>query len=127
LCDCAFSISLPISRLLLTASVLLFSDHRIEIIMGEIQSPTEKKAVRHAEKRRTSTCEFADRVAQVSVDQFNRIPEDERPSKTCMAAIVAHCDGELRVMSMGVGTKFMSESSLKEEIDSGCYGLRVRE
>lgn len=95
--------------------------------MTEKGSPTEKKSVRYAEKRREATCQFADRVAQVSVDHFNRIPEAERPSKTCMATIVAHYKGDLRVLSMGVGTKFLSESSLKEEVESGDYGLRVRE
>eukprot|EP00980_Cylindrotheca_fusiformis_P001970 scaffold443_cov125-Cylindrotheca_fusiformis.AAC.19 len=95
--------------------------------MGDIETPTKKQPVRYAEKRRNASCLFANRVAQVSVDHFNQIPEDERPSKTCMATIVAKCGNELRVLSMGVGTKFLSESSLQEEANSGNYGLRVRE
>ena len=85
------------------------------------------KPVRLAEKRRSATCPFADRVAQVSVDLFHQLPEEDRPEKTCVATIVAHQDGNLRVLGMGVGTKFLPETILKEETASESYGLRVRE
>ncbi|CAJ1953416.1 unnamed protein product [Cylindrotheca closterium] len=85
------------------------------------------KPFRLAEKRRSATCQFADRVAQVSVDQFHLLPEEDRPQKTCVATIVAHHDGDLRVLSMGIGTKFVSESTLQEEVDSENYGIRVRD
>eukprot|EP00536_Pseudo-nitzschia_multiseries_P002918 jgi/Psemu1/184668/e_gw1.41.148.1 len=119
----------------------------------------KKPAIRHAEKRRTSTCRFADRIAQVSVAHYNRtIPVDKRPSQTCVATILAHyledsggtdsrngenknhddnqqnCNnrafGRLWVLSMGVGTKFLSESSLRREIameGKDGYGSRVRD
>uniref|UniRef100_A0A6U9WLL4 A to I editase domain-containing protein n=1 Tax=Pseudo-nitzschia australis TaxID=44445 RepID=A0A6U9WLL4_9STRA len=120
----------------------------------------KKPAIRHAEKRRTSTCRFADRVAQLSVDHYKKtIPLDKRPSQTCIATIVAHCTlykcndgvgdaenvndndvdhdgnntrgaGMLWVLSMGVGTKFLSESILRREIENECidgYGSRVRD
>ena len=85
------------------------------------------KPVRLAEKRRSATCPFADRVAKVSVDQFHRLPEADRPDKTCVATIVAHQNGNLRVLGMGIGTKFLPESILKEEAVSNNYGNRVRE
>jgi hypothetical protein len=86
--------------------------------------------VRHAERRRTATCRFADRVAQHSVDYYQQqIPAKKRPPQTCMATFVAHFQDTQRliVLSMGVGTKFLSESSLKEEEASSIYGRRVRD
>ena len=99
-----------------------------------------KPSIRHAEKRRTSTCRFADRVAKVSVDHYKMtVPIDERPPQTCVATIVIHDSNDctLHVMSMGVGTKFLSESSLQsqqqpeEQNDDDnkgyCYGRCVRD
>jgi len=105
-------------------------------------------AVRYAEKRRTGTCRFADRVATVSLDIFHaKIPKAfrELQRQTCVASIVAHFkeDDHLQVVSLGVGTKFLAESILRKEeldddlnnsmegIDGLCgyvgYGLRVRD
>jgi hypothetical protein len=53
-------------------------------------------SVRHAEKRRTSTCRFADRIAQFCVDHYRaKVPSSfrEQQKQTCMAAIVAFVDG----------------------------------
>jgi len=113
-----------------------------------------KNNIRYAERRRTSTCLFADRVAKVSVDTYKSlISESERPPQTCIATIVAHYRGRrddddddvcgayndddndndpaggesntmsrrnrkylLRVIGLGVGTKFLPESILKSEI-----------
>jgi Adenosine-deaminase (editase) domain len=138
-----------------------------------------KTNIRFAEKRRESTCRFADRVARVSVDRYHSlIPASERPPQTCIATIVAHfdrhccrrrrrrevrsdndskkdstvtadavtanverdntvhCDensdrGLLRVLSLGVGTKFLPEFILKAEQDQQQqqhpYGCRVRD
>lgn len=46
-----------------------------------------------------------------------------------MATLVAHFQDTQRlfVLSMGVGTKFLSESSLREEEASSIYGRRVRD
>lgn len=93
-----------------------------------------KGSVRHAEKRRTSTCDFADRVARVSIQAFRAsVPQEwrEENKQTCIAAIVAHfapveqaqksnnetaetC-GHLQVVGLGVGTKFLSEDILRED------------
>ncbi len=92
-----------------------------------------RRAVRHAEKRRTSTCAFADRIAHVSVDHYHKVvPERFRneQKQTCVATIVAHhcVTKELRVISMGVGTKFLSNSLLADETASPSqYGDRVRD
>jgi hypothetical protein len=56
-------------------------------------------SVRHAEKRRTSTCHFADRIAQFCVDHYiEKVPASfrEQQKQTCMAAIVAFVDGNAR-------------------------------
>ena len=107
----------------------------------------KKSAIRHAEKRRTSTCRFADRVAQLSVDHYNAtIPIEQRPPQTCIATILAHyrkhedelhkddendgATGLLWILGMGVGTKFLSESCLREEVENekeDGYGSRVRD
>ena len=130
-----------------------------------VSNPTENKtetkkkpAIRHAEKRRTSTCRFADRVAQLSVDHYKAtIPIEKRPPQTCIATIIAHyrkneddhktkdndqnsiddkkycsdAEGQMMwVLSMGVGTKFLSESCLREELENEVkdgYGSRVRD
>lgn len=78
-------------------------------------------AVRHAEKRRTGTCQFADRIASASVDCFREhIPLSFRQiqRQTCVAAIVAHfkSDGHLEVQGLGVGTKFLPERLLRTEL-----------
>jgi double-stranded RNA-specific adenosine deaminase len=93
---------------------------------------SKKTAVRHAEKRRTSTCLFADQVARVSIDHYRRmVPKEQRLPQTCLAAIVAHYknDGHLQVLSMGAGTKFLSESCLRQEEEGelSSYGRRVRD
>jgi hypothetical protein len=77
-------------------------------------------AVRYAEKRRTGTCHFADRVATVSLNVFDaKIPKAFREiqKQTCAASIVAHFEGDdyLQVMALGVGTKFLPESILRAE------------
>lgn len=98
---------------------------------GETQEVEKKinRNIRYAEKRRTATCAFADRVAHVSIDHYrNTVPERERPQQTCLATIVAH-DGKdnLWVVGMGVGTKFLSESILRDEERSLKYGKRIRD
>ena len=91
------------------------------------------RAIRHAEKRRTSTCLFADRVAQVSVDHYHStIPRSLRPQHTCVATIVAHdstlsSSNNLVVVSMGVGTKFLTNALLEDENKANRYGERVRD
>jgi Adenosine-deaminase (editase) domain len=77
-------------------------------------------AVRHVEKRRTGSCRFADRISETSLDCFRRhVPLSfrETQKQTCVSAIVAHfaSDGHLRVLGLGVGTKFLPESLLRAE------------
>ena len=104
-----------------------------------------KNAVRHAEKRRIGTCEFANRIATVSLDAYkSAVPKSHRDAmkQTCVAAIVAHyskrcnqseenknVDGQLRVLGLGVGTKFISHDVLVDEQNNEacCYGKRIRD
>jgi double-stranded RNA-specific adenosine deaminase len=112
-------------------------------------------AVRHAEKRRRGTCTFANRIARISLDAYtSTVPDSYREvhKQTCVAAIVAcfelesknegkdqsnnhqsapdsisPCD-HLQVMSLGVGTKFLSEQALKQDQQSvHSYGKRIRD
>ena len=93
----------------------------------------QPRAVRHAEKRRTSTCSFADRIAHVSVEHYQKVVPwsfRHKQKQTCVATILAHdcVTKELRVVAMGVGTKFLSNSTLAEETASPTnYGDRVRD
>lgn len=102
-------------------------------------------SVRHAEKRRRGTCEFANRVARASLDAYERaVPETYRKAnrQTCVAAIVAHfqsnnncdesvdpaprtVDDNLVVLGLGVGTKFLAHSMLVQE--QAGYGKRIRD
>lgn len=91
-----------------------------------------KKNIRHVEKRRTATCAFADRVARTSIDHYLQVvPESERPPQTCLATFVVHDNAtdSLKVVGMGVGTKFLSEAILHEEEQTRSidYGKRLRD
>lgn len=114
-----------------------------------------KVAVRHAEKRRISTCQFADRIAQCCVEHYQKhVPSTFRDAQkqTCLAAIVAFDrngsvasddnfsgndnKGRLHVLGMGVGTKFLSQALLNTELRANQsdptgvgtkYGRRVRD
>lgn len=113
-------------------------------------------SVRHAEKRRSGTCQFSNRIARISLDAYKcSVPQSYRDAnnQTCIAAIVAHfppgstiqktdkygCnDGgvnhnsHLQVMGLGVGTKFLPDATIREEQQLGAsddesYGKRVRD
>ncbi|KAL7525962.1 hypothetical protein ACHAXR_001240, partial [Thalassiosira sp. AJA248-18] len=111
-------------------------------------------SVRHAEKRRAGTCQFANRIARTSLDAYERsVPHSYREAnkQTCVAAIVAHLRGDdsqetannandqggdsnsrLQVIGLGVGTKFLPDAIIREEQlgtseeDDG-YGKRIRD
>lgn len=114
-------------------------------------------SVRHAEKRRAGTCEFANRIARISLDAFrSSVPQSYRDvhKQTCVAAIVAHFKdkdiekeggvsgsssitatlekveekgmGQLQVMGLGVGTKFLSDDILRAE-QRNCQDRRDHE
>lgn len=98
--------------------------------------PVSRTPVRHAEKRRTSTCRFGDGVAQVSVAKYKAVvPLQHQSWATCLATIVAHDanDGgpaKLTVVGLGVGTKFLSEQSLRQQQQNATalpYGDRIRD
>ena len=91
-------------------------------------------SVRHAEKRRNGSCQFANGIARISLDAYeNVVPKSYRNinKQTCVAAVVAHitspnstnvsegagvkCSNNLQVMGLGVGTKFLSDAILREE------------
>lgn len=97
-------------------------------------SSVDNMALRHAEKRRPSTCRFADRVARLSVDHYHRIVPQfyrDEQKQSVVATIVAHdatkADNNLTVLAMGVGTKFLSKEKLKEEASGKNYGKLVRD
>ena len=103
-----------------------------------LQQNHKEGAVRHAEKRRIATCRFADRVAAVSIEAFKqRVPQKwrEENKQVCLATFVVHreqADGEegrLDVISLGVGTKYLSQETLRKECDASDfeYGKRIRD
>ena len=88
-----------------------------------------KVAIRHTEKRRISTCHFADRIAE-SVLEVYRASVNPKPHPTCLAAIVVHEaeNDHLSVIALGVGTKFLTERLIKnEQTNEFPYGRRVRD
>ena len=110
---------------------------------------------RYAEKRRTGTCRFADRVASTALEEYRRVvPQCHRDKQKheCVAAILAHFpssvavedndddatpqeSGVFQVIGLGVGTKFLPESILRKEVEESeqegvsatRYGERLRD
>lgn len=101
-------------------------------------------AVRHAEKRRRGTCEFANRVARIALKKYeSTVPQSYRDlhKQTCVAAIVACFQYEntdetssdyeplyktkdhLQVIGFGVGTKFLSSSTIRDD-PNNCTRIR---
>jgi double-stranded RNA-specific adenosine deaminase len=115
------------------------------MLLKRMEQIHAKNAVRHAEKRRVGTCQFANRIAKLSLQCYqSSVPASHRNAnkQTCVAAIVAHFSnseeginsvGQLRVLGLGVGTKFLDDGVIKYEqnvdeatIDN-CYGKRIRD
>lgn len=106
-------------------------------------STMPKPAVRHAEKRRIATCTFADRIATAALGVYRRVVAEPRPHPTCVTAILVynHEKDDLTVVALGVGTKFLSDTLLREEVkdastsrqekqkqqQQSVYGRRVRD
>ncbi len=100
-----------------------------------------KGAIRHAEKRRISTCAFADRIAKVSINSYhNCVPLQwrEQNQQICLATFVAYwkeldddCKGDdtcFQVIGLGVGTKYLSQKILfEDEASETHYGVRIRD
>ena len=56
-----------------------------------IASMKARPSIRHVEKRRTSTCQFADRIAKLSIGHYRKIvPKKHQGTSTCLATVVAH-------------------------------------
>jgi Adenosine-deaminase (editase) domain len=89
---------------------------------GITNQPTKTRhgtpsSLRHAEKRRTSTCEFADRIARFCMDHYqDHVPScfREQQKQTCMAAIVAFVSENDK--ESGVGTLVSNKSNKLESI-----------
>ena len=101
-------------------------------------------AVRHTEKRRRGTCEFANRVARIALKKYeSTVPQSYRDlhKQTCVAAIVAcfqyentnetpsdsellnYTKDHLQVIGIGVGTKFLSSSTIRDD-PNNCTRIR---
>lgn len=119
---------------------------------GANSKTSDPASVRHAEKRRVSTCKFADRVARFCVDHYMELVPlafRSEQKQTCLAAIVAlvqqekaqsqadesklplgSSEGRLYMLGMGVGTKFLAKDLLLQIMannDELEYGRRVRD
>ena len=57
---------------------------------SEANASQVTRSLRHAEKRRTSTCRFADRIARVSIAHYRKTVPTSRQGLTCLATVVAH-------------------------------------
>ena len=155
--------------------VSMIPDERNESRNPPIIVVGKKPAIRYVEARRIGTCAFADRIATLSIQHYKEhIDETIRTNvlpQTCIATIVAafHVTNplslsslyqqqqelevttppapivDLKVLAMGVGTKFLSEQVLKSEqifkpdetnksatpgittVSSTQYGTRIRD
>ena len=86
-------------------------------------------AIRYAEKNRTSTCAFADRIASVALAAIRRQASASglEYKQTCASAVVAvsrpRADGAVAHFScvaLGVGTKFMRAESIIADASGEC-------
>ncbi len=107
-----------------------------------------KSAVRSAESDRTSSCKFADRIAQLSLDFYRmQCPTEliEAYKQTVIASVVIQIPNHfclslkngptssssicsqttLHVLSLGVGTKVLNASKINEEKSNGNDGDRL--
>ena len=81
--------------------------------------PTSNRSARRsAEKRRTSSCAFADAVAEAVIKAYRRHCPAELVAayrQTVLAGFVLldRASGELRVVGLGVGTKFVQGDSVE--------------
>ena len=67
--------------------------------------------IRHAEKRRNSTCALADAIAQAALDAWRSL--DVRTSRqTVVAAIVLQHQEKCTCLSLGAGTKTPSRAAV---------------
>ena len=75
------------------------------------------KSIRSAESDRLSSCTFADRVANLTIETFRQLcPVDLVYDQTCIASILVHSPTQgLCLISLGVGTKVLSSYLLLEE------------
>lgn len=63
---------------------------------------------------------FAERVAQLCYEQFEKLPKSGKPTEnqwTYLAAIVKHCNEELEIVSMATGSKCIGRSKLSPSGD----------
>jgi hypothetical protein len=64
------------------------------------------------EKKRTSTCSFADEIARISIEEYHRLCPDAllgSYKQTVLSTILCENldDHSLKILSFGVGTKYM--------------------
>ena len=77
--------------------------------------------VRHAEKSRTSTCSFADRIAELVIARYHELFSEEirdQVKQSVLAGIVARVEHRgqvtLHVVALGLGTKYIQWNLLQE-------------
>ena len=82
--------------------------------------PSQKR-VRHAEKARVSSCAFADVIAKASIDVFTEVNGGPLAAgqQTVLATIAAldASTGQLHVLSLGVGTKFLPRDAVCSDVE----------
>ena len=75
------------------------------------KSSKESTTIRHAEKRRNSTCALADAIAKAALDAWRSL--DVRTSRqTVVAAIVLQHQEKCTCLSLGAGTKTPSRAAV---------------
>ena len=80
--------------------------------------------MRSAESFRSSTCHFADKVADASINEFRKVcPENLSYQQTVIASVVllstVGTELSFRVVALGVGTKYLSHRAYETHSFSG--------
>ena len=96
---------------------------------GHLKS-TLKPPIRAAEKNRIATNDFANDIANISIQKYNNIVHNNSNElnfqQTVLSTFVLRYKNPtnnqytLKVVALGVGTKFLSKSNIENDIDGKC-------
>ena len=92
-----------------------------------------KPPIRAAEKNRIATNDFANDIANISIQKYNNIVHNNNNNsnelnfqQTVLSTFVLRYKNPtnnqytLKVVALGVGTKFLSKSNIENDIDGKC-------
>jgi Adenosine-deaminase (editase) domain len=82
--------------------------------------------LRSIEKSRTSTCKFADKMANLAIEKMKELSEHDPSTPGVLAAVILEVESNFKVISLGFGTKHTrkSEPSTIHDMHAECLARR---